>query len=79
MYRYTKEEEENKKFDTWRYYAIISFICTSVSQCLINKYIDGYYMITYFNRENPTEFCVYIYSHSIFGSHSYIHYDKLVG
>ncbi|KAG4104490.1 hypothetical protein H8356DRAFT_1329707 [Neocallimastix lanati (nom. inval.)] len=36
-----------------RYYAIISFICTSDTQCLTNKCIDGYCM---FNIENSTEF-----------------------
>jgi len=33
-----------------------------------------------FNKENPTEFCTYIYSYSIFfGSHSYMHCGKTTG
>ena len=42
---------------------------------MTNKCIDGYCI---FNKENPTEFCTYIYSHSIFGSHSHIHCGKQV-
>ncbi|KAL6610876.1 hypothetical protein U3516DRAFT_782681 [Neocallimastix sp. 'constans'] len=70
----TNEEYDNKKFDSCNYHVLISFKCTSDSQCLTNKCIDGYCM---FNKENLTEFCTYIYSHSIFGSHSYIHCGKL--
>jgi len=74
VYRYTKEEE-NKNFDTSRYYAIISFICTSDTQCLTNKCIDGYCM---FNIENSTEFCIYIYIIQ-FLYHLYIHCGNVVG
>ena len=74
VYNCTKEENENQDFDSCEYYALISFNCTYDSQCLTNKCIDGYCI---FNRENPTEFCTYIYSHSIFSSHSYIHCGKL--
>jgi len=71
----TKEERDN--FGFCKYYALISFKCTSDSQCLTNKCIDGYCM---FNKENPTEFCTSIYSYSIFlGSHSYMHCGKATG
>jgi len=37
---------------------IISYKCTSDSQCLTNKCMDGFCI---FNEENPTEFCADIY------------------
>ena len=70
------EEYNNQKFNSCEYHALISFKCTSDTQCLTNKCIDGYCM---FNKENPTEFCTYIYSHTFFSSHSYMHCGKLEG
>ncbi|ORX49672.1 hypothetical protein BCR36DRAFT_412649 [Piromyces finnis] len=50
--------------------------CTSDSQCLTNKCIDG---LCIFNEENPTEFCTSIYKFSIiFGRHSYMHCGKAI-
>jgi len=71
------EEYDNRNFNSCKHYALISSKCTSDSQCLPNKCIDGYCM---FNKENPTEFCTFIYSYSIYsGSHSYMHCGKATG
>ena len=58
------------------YSGIFIYKCTSDSQCLTNKCINGFCI---YNKENPTEFCTYIYSHTFFSSHSYMHCGKLEG
>jgi len=56
--------------------AYISFKCTSDSQCLTNKCIDG---VCIFNEENPIEFCTDIYRYSlIFGGYSYMYCGKTI-
>jgi len=60
-------------YDDYNIY--ISYKCTSDSQCLTNKCIDG---VCIFNEENPTEFCTDIYINLIF-RFSYMHCGKAIG
>ena len=53
----------------------LSYKCTSDSQCLTNKCIDG---VCIFNEENPTEFCTSIYI-NLFIRFSYMHCGKMIG
>jgi len=55
---------------------IISYKCTSDSQCLTNKCIDGFCI---FNEENPTEFCADIYINLLIFRYSYMHCGKAIG
>ncbi|ORX61227.1 hypothetical protein BCR36DRAFT_365806 [Piromyces finnis] len=52
-----------------------SYKCTSDSQCLTNKCIEG---VCIFNEENPTEYCTDIYINLLLRS-SFMHCGKVMG
>jgi len=58
------------------YSGIFIYKCTSDSQCLTNKCIDG---VCIFNEENPTEFCTDIFTNLAMFSYSYMHCGKAIG
>jgi len=69
------EQVNNQLYENCYTDLYISYKCTSDSQCLTNKCINGFCI---YNKENPTEFCTYIYSISVFyGRHSYMHCGRM--
>jgi len=63
------------KHNNNEYYVGISSKCTSDSQCLTNKCINNYCT---FNEENPSEFCMDIYSYFLIFRYSYMHCGKAI-
>jgi len=75
---YTYRDLKLHYYDTGKavkYNAYFSYECTSDSQCLTNKCIDG---VCIFNEENPTEFYTSIYI-NLFIRFSYMHCGKIIG
>jgi len=70
---YTYSNLKLRNYGTLNIY--LSYKCTSDSQCLTNKCIDG---VCIFNEEDPTEFCTSIYI-NLFIRFSYMYCGKMIG
>jgi len=74
-HRYNEDLKLISERNIWYFNRNTDFIynCTSNSQCLTNKCIDG---VCIFNEENPFEFCTDIYINLFFFRFSYMHCGK---